>query len=98
MGSTGSIGTQALEVIEARKEYFQVEVLTAGYNADLLIEQAQKFLPNVVVIKDETQYQKVSDALGPLDIKVYTQEAIAQVVTMDSIDLVLTALVGYSGL
>ena len=75
-----------------------MEVLTAGYNADLLIEQGKQFLPNVVAIKDESQYQKVSDALSPLDIKVYTEEAIAQVVTMDSIDLVLTALVGYSGL
>ena len=72
--------------------------MTAGSNAELLITQAQKFLPNVVVIKDVSQYQQVFDALNPLDIKVYTEEAIAQVVTMDSIDLVLTALVGYSGL
>jgi len=99
LGSTGSIGTQALEVIEAHPESFQVEVLTAQNNADLLIEQARKFNPNAVVIVNEDSYQKVKDALIPLHIKVFTSEsALESVVQMDSIDLVLTALVGYSGL
>ncbi len=98
LGSTGSIGIQALEVISAHPEYFEVEVLTAGSNADLLIEQSKLFKPNTVVIKDSSQYQKVMDALDPMDIKVYTDGAVGDVVTMDSIDIVLTALVGYSGL
>jgi 1-deoxy-D-xylulose-5-phosphate reductoisomerase len=98
LGSTGSIGTQALEVISAHKEYFEVEVLTAGSNADLLIQQGKAFKPNTVVISDSSQYQKVMDALDPLDIKVYTDSALGDVVAMDSIDIVLTALVGYSGL
>ncbi len=99
LGSTGSIGTQALEVIAAHPESFQVEVLTAQNNADLLIEQAKKFNPNAVVIGNEDAYQKVKDALLPLDIKVFAGEnALESVVQMDTIDLVLTALVGYSGL
>jgi 1-deoxy-D-xylulose-5-phosphate reductoisomerase len=99
LGSTGSIGTQALEVIAAHREAFQVEVLTAQNNADLLIEQAKKFNPNAVVIVNEDSYQKVKEALLPLNIKVYAGEnALASVVQMDTIDLVLTALVGYSGL
>lgn len=99
LGSTGSIGTQALEVIESHPEVFQVEVLTAQNNADLLIEQAKKFNPNAVVIVNEDSYQKVKEALLPLNIKVYAGEnALASVVQMDTIDLVLTALVGYSGL
>lgn len=99
LGSTGSIGTQALEVIEAHPESFQVEVLTAQNNADLLIEQAKKFNPNAVVIVNEDAYQKVKDALLPLNIKVFAGEnALESIVQMDSIDLVLTALVGYSGL
>ena len=79
-------------------DYFQVEVLTAGSNAELLISQSKKFRPNAVVINDPSQYQNVMDALDPLDIKVYTGDAIADIATMDSIDIVLTALVGYSGL
>jgi 1-deoxy-D-xylulose-5-phosphate reductoisomerase len=99
LGSTGSIGTQALEVIAENKELFQVEVLTAGNNADLLIQQALEFLPNTVVIGDEGQYEKVKSALWDKDIKVYTGlEALAQVVEMEDIDIVLTALVGYAGL
>lgn len=99
LGSTGSIGTQALEVVEQHSSYFQVEVLTAQNNAALLIEQARKFKPNAVVIVNETYYPLVKEALIPLDIKVYTGEnALASVVQMDSIDLVLTALVGYAGL
>lgn len=99
LGSTGSIGTQALEVIAAHPESFEVEVLTAQNNADLLIGQAKKFNPNAVVIANEDSYEKVKAALLPLNIKVFTGEnALSSVVQMDSIDLVLTALVGYSGL
>ncbi len=99
LGSTGSIGTQALEVIEAHPEAFQVEVLTAQNNVDLLIEQAKKFNPNAVVIVNEESYEKVKSTLIPLNIKVYAGEnALSSVVQMDTIDLVLTALVGYSGL
>jgi len=99
LGSTGSIGTQALEVIAAHPESFEVEVLTAQNNADLLIGQAKKFNPNTVVIANEDSYEKVKAALLPLNIKVFTGEnALSSVVQMDSIDLVLTALVGYSGL
>lgn len=99
LGSTGSIGTQALDVIAANSDLFEVEVLTAQSNADLLIEQAVKFKPNVVVIGEETLYDKVSAALDPLDIKVYCgQKSLASVVENESIHTVLTALVGYSGL
>ncbi|WP_040489694.1 1-deoxy-D-xylulose-5-phosphate reductoisomerase [Indibacter alkaliphilus] len=99
LGSTGSIGTQTLEVIRSHQEKFVVEVLTAQNNADLLIQQALEFRPNCVVIANELLYEKVKEALLPLDIKVYAGEnALAQVVEMDTIDVVLTALVGYSGL
>ena len=99
LGSTGSIGTQALEVIAAHPEVLEVEVLTAQNNAALLIEQARKFKPNAVVIVNEDHYQTVKSALSAEDIKVYAGEkALADVVTMEDIDLVLTALVGYSGL
>jgi 1-deoxy-D-xylulose-5-phosphate reductoisomerase len=99
LGSTGSIGTQTLEVIRQHSSDFQVEVLTAQNNADLLIEQALEFIPNAVVIGNEALYQKVKEALIPKDIKVFAgQKAIAQVVEMETIDVVLTALVGYSGL
>ena len=99
LGSTGSIGTQALEVIEANPSLFVVEVLSANSNSTLLIEQALKFKPNAVVIVDENKYQEVFDILSPKDIKVYAgKDSLSQVVEMDSIDMVLTALVGYSGL
>lgn len=99
LGSTGSIGTQALEVIDVNPDLFVVEVLTANRNADLLIQQALKFKPNTVVITDENQYDKVFDALDHHDIKVYAGvNALASVVTMEAIDVVLTALVGYAGL
>lgn len=99
LGSTGSIGTQALEVIAANPDVFEAEVLTAQRNADLLIEQARQFNPNAVVIADDAHYEKVKAALLPLDIKVFAGEnALASVVQMESVDLVLTALVGYSGL
>jgi 1-deoxy-D-xylulose-5-phosphate reductoisomerase len=99
LGSTGSIGRQALEVIRLQPDYFDVEVLTAQNNADLLISQAIEFHPNAVVIVNEAYYTGVKQVLEPLEIKVYTGEhALASVVQMDTIDLVLTALVGYSGL
>jgi 1-deoxy-D-xylulose-5-phosphate reductoisomerase len=99
LGSTGSIGTQALEVISANSDIFEVEVLTAHQNADLLIEQASKHNPNVVVIGNEDLYEKVKTALDPLDIKVYCGiRSLASVVENENIDIVLTALVGYSGL
>jgi 1-deoxy-D-xylulose-5-phosphate reductoisomerase len=99
LGSTGSIGTQALEVLAAYPEYFDLQVLTAGKNADLLIEQALKFQPNTVVITDQSQYQKVKDALWAADIHVYAgQEALCQVVESNEVHTVLTALVGYAGL
>jgi 1-deoxy-D-xylulose-5-phosphate reductoisomerase len=99
LGSTGSIGRQALDVIRSNKDYFEVEVLTAQNNVDLLIEQAKEFKPNAVVIVNEDHYEKVKAALIPLDIKVFAGEnALASIVEMDTIDLVLTALVGFSGL
>jgi 1-deoxy-D-xylulose-5-phosphate reductoisomerase len=99
LGSTGSIGTQSLDVIEQNPDAFEVEVLTANNNVDLLIRQAKKFQPNVVVIANKEKYRVVSDALANEDIKVYAgEEALNQVVEMDTIDLVLTAMVGYSGL
>ncbi len=99
LGSTGSIGTQALDVIKRHPDNFEVEVLTAQNNAELLINQAKEFNPNSVVIVNEDLYQTVFDALDSHDIKVYAGEnALASVVEMESIDIVLTALVGYSGL
>ena len=99
LGSTGSIGTQALEVVLEQKDRFEVEVLTAHRNADLLIEQAIAHQPNVVVIGEESLYNKVFTALDPHHIKVYAgAEALSQVVQMETVDLVLTALVGYAGL
>ncbi len=98
LGSTGSIGTQALEVVASHPVNFEVEVLTAQNNAALLIEQAKQFNPNAVVIVNEDLYAEVKEALDPHNIKVYAGEkALASVVEMDTIDLVLTALVGYSG-
>jgi 1-deoxy-D-xylulose-5-phosphate reductoisomerase len=99
LGSTGSIGTQALDVIAANPERFVVEVLTAQSNANLLIEQALRFKPNCVVIGDESKYNQVKEALWSADIKVFAgKEALAQVVESESIDIVLTALVGFAGL
>lgn len=99
LGSTGSIGTQALEVIQQNPEKFEVEVLTANNNVDILIGQAKKFQPNAVVIANPDKYKNVSEALINEPIKVYAgAEALNQVVQMETIDLVLTAMVGYSGL
>jgi len=99
LGSTGSIGKQALEVIEQNPERFEVEVLTANNNVDLLIAQAKKFQPNVVVIANPEKYEYVSGALKNEDVKVFAgSDALNQVVQMDTVDMVLTAMVGYSGL
>ena len=99
LGSTGSIGTQALEVIEAHPDHFDLQVITANRSADLLIEQAIKFKPNTVVIVDDTHFEKVKTALWDYDIHVYSGEnALSQVVESDEIDTVLTAMVGYAGL
>lgn len=99
LGSTGSIGTQALEVIESYPDFFDLQVITANGNADLLIQQAKKFQPNEVVIADDAKYTYVKEALANEDIKVYAgNEALSQVVTNSEIDVVLTALVGYAGL
>lgn len=99
LGSTGSIGTQALDVVRQQPDLFAVELLTAYNNSSLLIEQAIEFRPNVVVIGSEPLYQKVASALEPFDIKVYSgEESLEQVLEMDSIDMVLMALVGFAGL
>ena len=99
LGSTGSIGTQALQVIEEHSDLFEAYVLTAGNNADLLISQARKFVPCAVVIADESKYDHVREALTDLPIQVYAgSEALCQVVAMEPVDMVLTALVGFSGL
>jgi 1-deoxy-D-xylulose-5-phosphate reductoisomerase len=99
LGSTGSVGTQALEVVRDQSAHFEVELLTAGKNAELLIAQAKEFGPNAVVIGDESRYAEVRDALFPLGVKVFAgAEAIAQAVQMESIDTVLTAMMGSAGL
>jgi len=99
LGSTGSIGVQALEVIELHANLFNVEVLTANHNSSLLITQAKKFKPNAVVIVNEQKYNEVNEALKNEGIKVYAgTDSLDQIVALESIDVVLTALVGYSGL
>jgi 1-deoxy-D-xylulose-5-phosphate reductoisomerase len=99
LGSTGSIGTQALEVIRSNSDLFDVEVLTANNNVDLLIRQAFEFVPNVIVITNEKHYDKVSSALARLPIKLYCgRESLEQVVAMESVHMVLTAMVGFVGL
>ncbi len=99
LGSTGSIGTQALDVIREQPEHFQVELLTCGNNVELLIKQALEFKPNAVVIADAGRLEATKDVLFAEGIKVYAgPEALEQAVGMEGIDLVLTALVGYAGL
>lgn len=99
LGSTGSIGTQSLEVIKKHSDIFELEVITAQNNSKLLIKQAIEHQPNVVVISNESLYGEVRDALEQYDIKVYAgEEALAQVVEMETIDQVIMALVGYAGL
>ena len=99
LGATGSIGTQALEVIDEHPERFVVEGLTANNNSGLLIAQSIKYRPSVVVITNGERYHEVNDVLSELGIKVFSGErSLEQVVENDNIDIVLTALVGYSGL
>jgi 1-deoxy-D-xylulose-5-phosphate reductoisomerase len=99
LGSTGSIGTQTLEVIEQHPSLFQVEVLTAQNSSDLLIEQALKWNPTHVVIGNQNQYTKVKEALSSTNIEVHTgAKSLEELVQLDSVDVVLTALVGYAGL
>lgn len=99
LGSTGSIGTQALNVIRRHRDLFGVEVLCAGSNADLLIAQALEFDPNAVAIADVSKYGQVQEALAPRDIKVFAgMESIADLMEMESIDLVLASIVGFAGL
>ena len=99
LGSTGSIGTQALSVIRQHPDLFEASVLTAGRNADLLISQAREFTPDSVVIADENKYRQVSDALADLPVKVYAGEpAIAEIVESQEVNMVLTAMVGFAGL
>jgi 1-deoxy-D-xylulose-5-phosphate reductoisomerase len=98
-GSTGSIGTQALDVIRANRSLFEVEILTAHTNDELLIKQAIEFKPNAVVIVDETKYHKVKEALLPLEIKVFAGEsALEEVADFDSYDVMLAGIVGFAGL
>ena len=99
LGSTGSIGVQALEVIRENPELFEAEVLVGNSNADLLIKQALEFKPNAVVIADERLYKQVNDVLSPLDIKVFAgAKAVEQIVEMETVDMVLASIVGYAGL
>lgn len=99
LGSTGSIGVQALEVIRENPALFEAEVLVGNSNADLLIKQALEFKPNAVVIADERLYKQVNDVLSPLDIKVFAgAKAVEQIVEMETVDMVLASIVGYAGL
>ena len=99
LGSTGSIGTQALDVVKQHSEVFSVTVLTAQSNADLLVEQALQFQPSHVVIGDESKYEYVKQSLEGSSIQVMAgAEALQEVVCLDTVDIVLTALVGYAGL
>ncbi|MDR2117992.1 MAG: 1-deoxy-D-xylulose-5-phosphate reductoisomerase [Tannerellaceae bacterium] len=99
LGSTGSIGTQALEVVDEHAEHFEIYALTACNQVELLARQARKFMPEVVVIANEEKYPELKDALNDLPVKVWAgADAIAQVVALQPVDLVLTAMVGYAGL
>lgn len=99
LGSTGSIGTQTIQVVDTHPDLFQIEVLTAKDNATLLIQQAIRYQPNAVVIVNESKHEEVSSALSKTDIKVFSGESsLIDIVEMESIDIVMVALVGYSGL
>lgn len=99
LGSTGSIGTQALDVVRSHPQHFEVEVLAANGNTESLIKQALEFNPNCVVIADKKKYRQVADALQPRDIKVFAgEESLSEVVQMEKVDIVLAAIVGYAGL
>ncbi len=98
-GSTGSIGTQALEVIRSNTDKFEVEILTAQTNYELLITQALEFKPNAVVIGDETRYEKLKEALSSTDIKVFAgEDALEEVADFDTYDMMLAGIVGFAGL
>ena len=99
LGSTGSIGTQTLEVIAQNPDHFEVEVLTANNNIELLVQQAKTFQPNMVVVANHCRYTELVEALKDEPIKIFAgKEALSQVVQLDTVDIVLTAMVGYSGL
>ena len=99
LGATGSIGTQTLDVIREHRDKYEAYALTAGSNSDLLIQQAREFQPEVVVIADESQYEKVNAALSDLPIKVWTgAEALCDVARLQDVDTVVTAMVGFAGL
>lgn len=99
LGSTGSIGTQTLNVIRRHPDLFEAEVLVAGSNAELLIKQALEFQPNMVVIADKSKYGTVCDALSSTDIKVFAgEESVCDIVEMDCVDIVMAAIVGFAGL
>jgi len=99
LGSTGSIGTQALQVIAEHADCFEARVLTANNSVDMLIQQARRFMPAAVVIANEAHYDRLCDALADLPIQVYAgPEALCQVVQSDGVDMVLTAMVGFAGL
>ena len=99
LGSTGSIGTQALQVVEEHPELYEVYALTANNKVEMLIAQARKFQPEAVVIANEEKYDQLKEALSELPIKVYAgTEALCQIVESGPIDIVLTAMVGYAGL
>jgi 1-deoxy-D-xylulose-5-phosphate reductoisomerase len=98
-GSTGSIGTQALDVIEANPDLFEVEILTAHTNDELLVKQAIQFNPNAVVIVDERKYEKVKQALASTDVKVFAgEQSLEEVAAFDTYDMMLAAIVGFAGL
>jgi 1-deoxy-D-xylulose-5-phosphate reductoisomerase len=99
LGSTGSIGTQALEVVSAHPDVFEVEVLSAHHNTALLIQQARQYNPNAVVVTDRTKYTEVKEALQSLPVKVFAgEESLREVVSWESVDVVLGAIVGFAGL
>ena len=99
LGSTGSIGTQTLDVVREHAGEYEAYALTAGHNAELLIAQAREFRPEAVVIADESRYETVREALADLPIKVWTgAEAICDVARLPEVDVVVTAMVGFAGL
>ncbi|MBR2143953.1 MAG: 1-deoxy-D-xylulose-5-phosphate reductoisomerase, partial [Akkermansia sp.] len=99
LGSTGSIGTQALEVIAEHPDVYEAYALTANNRVELLIEQARRFMPDAVVIANETKYQQLKEALADLPIKVYAgADALCEVAEAGPVDMVLAAMVGYAGL
>ncbi|MEG2666419.1 MAG: 1-deoxy-D-xylulose-5-phosphate reductoisomerase, partial [Bacteroidales bacterium] len=99
LGSTGSIGTQTLEVVREQSSSFEIEILTAQNNADLLIRQALEFHPNAIVIGNETHYQKVKEAMQNTDTKVFAgTNSLCEVVEFEGVDIVVTALMGSVGL